>query len=146
MVGIQGVNSEDAAIHLKCLSVHPAGWPFRGGGFDLATYGDPPWKGRAYLQVLDGKWTLAILWQLKEGPLRYGDQRRAIPATSDKVPTQHLRDLERDGIVEREVRDANPPQVSYCFSVYGRTLIPLIQGFCAWGEQHLRRQSHSDVL
>jgi DNA-binding HxlR family transcriptional regulator len=101
---------------------------------------------RAALQVLDGKWTLEILWQLREGPQRYGDLRRAIPAISDKVLTQHLRELERDGMVEREVRDAKPPQVSYCFSVYGRTLIPLIQGLCAWGEQHVRRHSRSDGL
>ena len=101
---------------------------------------------RAALQVLDGKWTLAILWQLKEGPQRYGDLRRAIPAISDKVLTQHLRELERDGLVVRVVIDAKPPQVSYCFSDYGRTLIPLIQGLCAWGEQHVRRQSRSEVL
>ncbi len=101
---------------------------------------------RAALQVLDGKWTLAILWQVRDGSQRYGDLRRAIPAISDKVLTQHLRELERDGMVEREVRDTKPPQVSYCFSVYGRTLIPLIQSLCAWGEQHVRRQSRSDVL
>jgi DNA-binding HxlR family transcriptional regulator len=101
---------------------------------------------RAALQVLDGKWTLAILWQLRDGSQRYGDLRRAISGISDKVLTQHLRELERDGMVEREVRAAKPPQVSYCFSVYGRTLIPLIQGLCAWGKQHVRRQGRSDLL
>jgi DNA-binding HxlR family transcriptional regulator len=65
---------------------------------------------RAALQVLDGKWTLAILWQLRDGSQRYGDLRRAIPGISDKVLTQHLRELERDGMVEREVRDTKPPR------------------------------------
>ena len=96
--------------------------------------------------MLDGKWTLAILWQLREGQQRYGDLRRGIPAISDKVLTQHLRELERDGMVKREVRDAKPPQVSYCFSAYGRTLIPLIQGLCTWGEKHVRRPGDADGL
>ncbi len=95
---------------------------------------------RAALKVLQGKWTLPILWQLRETPQRYGDLRRAIPEISDKVLTQHLRDLERGGLVEREVMPAKPPQVSYRFSAYGRSLIPLIQSLCAWGEQHLQRQ------
>jgi DNA-binding HxlR family transcriptional regulator len=101
---------------------------------------------RATLQVLSGKWTLLILWQLRNGPRRYGDLRRAIPGISDKVLTQHLRDLESEGVLEREVRAARPPQVSYCFSAYGSSLIPLIQALSVWGEQHLKRQGRSDLM
>ncbi len=99
---------------------------------------------RAALQVLEGKWTLPILWQLRQGPQRYGDLRRLIPEISDKVLTQHLRDLEREGLVEREVTPTRPPQVSYSFSAYGRTLIPVIQSLCAWGQQHGVRQGRRD--
>jgi DNA-binding HxlR family transcriptional regulator len=95
---------------------------------------------RAALQVLEGKWTLPILWQLRQGPQRYGDLRRLIPEISDKVLTQRLRDLEGDGLVLRQVTPARPPQVSYSFSDYGRTLIPVIQSLCAWGQQHGVRQ------
>ncbi len=94
---------------------------------------------RAALKVLEGKWTLPILWQLRENPQRYGDLRRAIPEVSDKVLTQHLRDLVRDGLVEREVMPAKPPQVSYRFSTYGRTLIPVLQTLCAWGKLYVER-------
>ncbi len=94
---------------------------------------------RAALQVLEGKWTLPILWLLREGPRRYGDLRRGIPEISDKVLTQHLRELEREGLLEREVMPTRPPQVSYRFSAHGRSLIPLIQALCGWGQQH--RQS-----
>ncbi|PSB36421.1 hypothetical protein C7B81_13920 [Aphanothece cf. minutissima CCALA 015] len=99
---------------------------------------------RAALQVLEGKWTLPILWQLRQGPQRYGDLRRVIPEISDKLLTQRLRDLERDGLVEREVTPTRPPRVSYSFSDYGRTLIPVIQSLCAWGQQHGVRQGRRD--
>ncbi|WP_216918713.1 helix-turn-helix domain-containing protein [Synechococcus sp. CCAP 1479/9] len=79
---------------------------------------------RAALRVLEGKWTLPILWQLRQGPQRYGDLRRLIPEISDKLLTQRLRDLEGDGLVLRQVTPARPPQVSY--SDHGRTLIPVI--------------------
>jgi DNA-binding HxlR family transcriptional regulator len=94
---------------------------------------------RAALKVLEGKWTLPILWQLRENPQRYGDLHRAIPEISDKVLTQHLRDLVRDGLVEREVVPTKPPRVSYCFSAYGRTLIPVLQTLCAWGQLYVER-------
>ncbi|MCT0213824.1 MULTISPECIES: helix-turn-helix domain-containing protein [unclassified Synechococcus] len=94
---------------------------------------------RAALKVLAGKWTLPILWLLGQGPQRYGDLRRGIPEISDKMLTQHLRDLVRDGLVEREEFPTRPPQVSYCFSTYGRSLIPVLQMLCAWGQVHVER-------
>lgn len=101
---------------------------------------------RAALKVLAGKWTLPILWLLGQGPKRYGELCRGIPEISEKVLSQHLRELEREGIVERKVLPARSPQVSYSFTDYGRSLIPLIQTLCAWGEQHVKRQSNSDRL
>jgi len=56
-----------------------------------------------------------------------------------KVLTQHLRDLVRDGLVEREEVPTRPPQVSYCFSAYGRSLIPVLQTLCAWGQLYVER-------
>lgn len=94
---------------------------------------------RAALKVLQGKWTLPILWLMRENPQRYGDLRRAIPEISDKVLTQHLRDLVRDGLVEREEVPTRPPQVSYCFSAYGRSLIPVLHTLCAWGQLYVER-------
>jgi len=99
---------------------------------------------RAALQVLEGKWTLPILWQLRQGPQRYGDLRRLIPEISDKVLTQHLRELEHEGLVLRQVTPARPPQVSYSFSDHGLTLIPVIQSLCVWGLQHGERQGRRD--
>ncbi|MCP9850380.1 helix-turn-helix domain-containing protein [Cyanobium sp. Morenito 9A2] len=94
---------------------------------------------RAALKVLVGKWTVPILWLLGQGPQRYGDLRRGIPEISDKVLSQHLRDLVRDGLVEREEVPTRPPQVSYGFSAYGRSLIPVLQTLCAWGQSHRER-------
>ena len=99
---------------------------------------------RVALQVLEGKWTLPILWQLRQGPQRYGDLRRVIPEISDKLLTQRLRDLERDGLVLRQVTPARPPQVSYSFSDHGLTLIPVIQSLCAWGQEHGEGQGRRD--
>lgn len=66
-------------------------------------------------------------WYLRFGPRRFGELRRDLVTVSSKVLTAKLRDLEADGLVEREVIDASPPQVSYSLSARGRAFEPVFQ-------------------
>ncbi len=92
------------------------------------------------VHVLNGKWKPMILWHLIESTKRFNDLEKLIPDVSQKMLTQHLRDLEREGIVDRKVYPTVPPKVEYSLSEYGQTLIPVAEVMCAWGENHNKRK------
>jgi DNA-binding HxlR family transcriptional regulator len=91
------------------------------------------------LKVLGGKWKLLILWHLKDNDRRYSELKRLIPEITEKMLIQQLRELEGDGLVRRTVFSEVPPKVEYSFTEYGRSLEPVLQTLCNWGEQHLKR-------
>lgn len=91
------------------------------------------------LKVLGGKWKLLILWHLKDNDRRYSELKRLIPEITEKMLVQQLRELESDGLVNRTVFSEVPPKVEYSFTEYGRSLEPVLQTLCNWGEQHLKR-------
>jgi DNA-binding HxlR family transcriptional regulator len=70
--------------------------------------------------------------------LRFAALRRSIGGVSEKVLTQHLRELEADRIIDRRVVPSVPPLVEYSLSAHGRTLCDIIQGLAAWGAHHRR--------
>lgn len=94
---------------------------------------------QATLKVLGGKWKLLILWHLKDQPRRYSELKRLIPAITEKMMIQQLRELESDGIVSRNTLAEMPPKVEYAFTDYGRTIIPIMKPLCDWGQKHLKR-------
>ena len=74
------------------------------------------------LKVIDGRWKLVILFNLFGGKvLRFSDLERAIPAISQKMLAQQLRQLEADGVVRRIAYDQVPPKVEYCLMAWGRS-------------------------
>lgn len=93
------------------------------------------------ISVIGGKWKPWILWRLYDGVQRYGELRRLTPGITGKMLTQHLRELERDGIVERKVYAEKPLRVEYSFTAYGETLRPLLKELCDWGCKHGERQT-----
>jgi DNA-binding HxlR family transcriptional regulator len=93
----------------------------------------------ATLEAIGGKWKALILFWLRDQTCRYGDLRRKIPDISERMLTQQLRELEDDGIVHRKVYPVVPPKVEYSLTAYGRTLRPITDLMCKWGETHLRR-------
>lgn len=94
---------------------------------------------KATIGIIEGKWKLLILWYLRNEPKRFGELNRLIPEVSEKVLTQQLRALEKEDIIRREPQPGKPPSVKYAFTEHGRTIIPLLQPLCDWGEAHLKR-------
>jgi DNA-binding HxlR family transcriptional regulator len=89
------------------------------------------------LAVIGGKWKPLILWHLGEGGVRrFLELQRTIPGITRKMLTQHLRELERDGVVSRQIFDEMPLRVEYSLTKYGQTLRPLLRVLCDWGSKH----------
>ena len=88
------------------------------------------------LRILEGRWKLVILFHLFGGKvLRFSDLERAIPAISQKMLIQQLRQLEADGIVHRIVHHQVPPKVEYCLTDWGQALCPALDALLKWAEQ-----------
>jgi DNA-binding HxlR family transcriptional regulator len=93
----------------------------------------------ATLDVIGGRWKAVILFWLRDGVCRFGELRRRIPDVSERMLTQQLRELERHGIVHRQVYPVVPPRVEYSLTPYGRTLRPITELMCDWGKEHIKR-------
>lgn len=88
------------------------------------------------IQMLEGRWKLVILFNLFGGKkLRFSDLERAIPAISQKMLTQQLRQLEQDGIVTRTVHAQVPPKVEYEMTAWGQSLCPALNELLTWAEK-----------
>lgn len=96
------------------------------------------------LKILGGKWKILILWHLKDQARRFSTLKRLMPEITEKMLIQQLRELEKDEIVNRHVYSDVPPKVEYSFTEYGRSLEPVLQVLCNWGEEHLQRVESSD--
>ena len=85
------------------------------------------------LKVLEGRWKLVILFHLFGGKvLRFSDLGRAIPAISQKMLIQQLRQMERDGIVRRFIHHQVPPKVEYSLTNWGQALCPALDALLKW--------------
>lgn len=89
-------------------------------------------------QVLD-KWSLHVLDELCEQPLRFNELRRAIPVVTQKSLTTTLRRLERNGMVDRVVVSSRPVAVEYRISRLGRTIQDLIDALYLWSADNMPR-------
>ena len=89
------------------------------------------------LALIGGKWSMLLLCILSEGPVRNGELARRAGGISQKMLTQTLRELERDGLVERTVHPVVPPHVEYRLTPLGRSLGQPLDAICAWAEAHL---------
>jgi DNA-binding HxlR family transcriptional regulator len=89
----------------------------------------------AAIELIGKRWTGAILSSLTEGALRFGELARAIPGLSDRLLSQRLRELEREGLVERTVEPGTPVKVSYALSAKGAELRPAIHELKQWASR-----------
>ncbi|WP_238367240.1 winged helix-turn-helix transcriptional regulator [Mesobacterium pallidum] len=88
-------------------------------------------------QVLDhvsAKWPVLVLMELGEEPRRFNELLRALPDISKRMLTQSLRNLERDGLVRREVFDTKPPSVRYSLTALGEGFLPHLLALVDWAD------------
>src|ERR1700757_2028259 len=98
---------------------------------------DAQCPSRLVLDRIADKWTALVIQILARGTMRYAELQRAIGGISQKMLTQTLRSLERDGLVQRKVHPVVPPKVEYSLTRLGRTLIEPLHALCRWSERHL---------
>jgi len=96
---------------------------------------------RMVLDRIADKWTVLIVGALEERTKRFGELRREVGGVSQKMLTQTLRGLERDGIVARTVYASVPPKVEYSLTSLGRTLVRILEAIREWSEHNI-----ADVL
>ncbi|MFI9503039.1 winged helix-turn-helix transcriptional regulator [Nocardia sp. NPDC052566] len=93
---------------------------------------------RELLSVLADKWVLLVLGTLRsnEGPVRFNDLRRRLDGITQKMLTRTLRNLERDGLVQRRVYPTVPPRVEYSLTDLGASLGELSHAMGVWAVEH----------
>jgi DNA-binding HxlR family transcriptional regulator len=89
----------------------------------------------AAIELIGKRWTGAIVSALIERPMRFGELRKAVPGLSDRLLSQRLRELEQEGLVEREVEAGTPVRVTYSLTAKGEALGPAIRELRSWAKQ-----------
>jgi DNA-binding HxlR family transcriptional regulator len=97
----------------------------------------------AALSAIGGKWKMIIVYFLAESPKHFAALKLAMPAISQKVLTEQLRELVADRIVHREPTGPIPAPVEYSLTEYGRSVLPLVEEIRLWGRVHMERR-HAD--
>jgi DNA-binding HxlR family transcriptional regulator len=99
-----------------------------------------------FQRLISGKYKLRIVWDLKDGPLRYGKLRNGLlrgadgsPPIAPRVLSRELKALTDAGLIARNDFGTIPPKVEYRLTLAGRSFIPIIASIQAWGTRHLRR-------
>ncbi|RAR41435.1 helix-turn-helix domain-containing protein [Paenibacillus sp. MDMC362] len=94
----------------------------------------------ATLEVIGGKWKPVILFHLTFGKRRNSEFLCLIPQITQKMLTQHLRELEEEGVIIRKTYNQVPPKVEYELSEYGWSLKEILHLMCRWGDIHIERK------
>src|SRR4051794_38062378 len=93
--------------------------------------------GHEVLATLSDKWLTLVVSALADGPLRHSELARIVAGASQKMLTQTLRKLERDGLVVRTATASVPPRVDYELTALGYSLLPIQRAIKTWAETHI---------
>jgi len=100
----------------------------------------------AFQKMIAGKYKLRIVWDLKDGPLRYGQIRSGLLRGADgtgeiapRVLSRELKALTQSGLIDRKDYGVVPPKVEYRLTPKGRSFVPVIAAIRSWGTRHLGR-------
>ena len=94
----------------------------------------PACPGVTPLPLIGAKWRVLVLRDLMPGTKHFGELRKSVGDVSQKVLAAQLRDMEKSGLVHREVYAEVPPRVEYSLTPLGRSLKPILDSMWAWGE------------
>ncbi|MFC5470251.1 winged helix-turn-helix transcriptional regulator [Cohnella suwonensis] len=104
--------------------------------FEIVAEAESPCHYRRALEVVSSKWTVLVFYELEEGKMRYSDLKKRVEGVTQKMLTQTLRQLERDGLVERFVYPTVPPTVEYALTGLGNSLIEPMRALHRWTDAH----------
>ena len=121
---------EEAAVFVERWNMNAAG-------------GAGPCPVRGVLDKISDKWSMLLVMTLANGPKRFNQLRREVPDISQKMLTQTLRDLQRDGLVAREVFDTKPPSVEYSLTPLGQSIIVPFGHLIHWASENFRHIDRS---
>jgi DNA-binding HxlR family transcriptional regulator len=88
------------------------------------------------INILSGKWKIGILWHLSRGTIRFNELQRLLANVTQKTLTMQLRELEKYGIIYREVYPESPPRVEYGLTQIGESIKPILSSLCQWGKEY----------
>jgi DNA-binding HxlR family transcriptional regulator len=107
----------------------------------------------AFQKMISGKYKLRIVWNLKDGPLRYGEIRagllRGAEGTREIAPrvlSRELKALVQSGLIDRKDYDVVPPKVEYRLTRKGRSFVPVISAIRNWGARHLGEVGNGETV
>lgn len=86
--------------------------------------------------AIGGRWKIVILWQLKNGTLRYNEIRKAIPNISEKMLIQQLKELMQSGWVDKKDFNVIPPRTEYSLTELGNSFMPILENIYNWGTEN----------
>jgi DNA-binding HxlR family transcriptional regulator len=90
------------------------------------------------LSLISGKRKAVVIWHLAhEGPLRFGEMSRLFKTSSHRILTKQLRELESDGLIQRQIFETPVQKVEYSLTELGLTLVPIVDMMWEWGQKHM---------
>lgn len=98
------------------------------------------------VELIGRRWTGAIVFVLLEGRRRYSELRGAIPDLTDRMLSERLKELEREGIVERHVIPETPVRVEYALTTKGKALAGPVEALVAWAHEWLPEEGGGDAV
>ncbi|MBZ8178606.1 winged helix-turn-helix transcriptional regulator [Oscillatoria salina] len=92
------------------------------------------------LQLISGRWKALIIKELWSGIKRFNELQRSLTGITHKMLTQQLREMEKDGLIHREVYAEVPPKVEYSLTDLGKSLQPILAAMHQWGADYVKRE------
>jgi DNA-binding HxlR family transcriptional regulator len=99
----------------------------------------------ATISLIGGKYKTKILWNLVDRTLRFNELQKNVLQATPKMLTQQLRELERDGLINRVVYPVVPPKTEYSLTDLGKSLFPILDAMCEWGKNYLADASQTGL-
>ena len=90
----------------------------------------------AAMDVIGGKYKALIVYELIGGTRRYNEIQRAVLQATPRMLSKQLKELEEDGVINRVLYPVVPPKTEYSLTELGKTLVPIVEALCKWGEHY----------